>query len=366
MSDPVLHDLGRGTIVANEHAVQSLALHSEAGMKLIDIRWQKGAPHLELTAQCCSWSIRRSLSHSLHMIVQREAKRELLHFVAATDKTHQIPTVQVCDCKDVISNPLDFSVLHNIHVALTWTLYGEELSHQAQREIIFTPHSLLLFQFETTEELRQLPAETLQSRLTTIFPDNSKAIANITSALSSIWDSTEHQELLGELCSNTHRSGFRNSQRAQPITFVSPPQPLSNDKSVDVEKGTNSTSSPEKSIAQPISNNNSKTYPIFRSSPIFQSLFLVYSPSATATQSHQSSPLPVPSTATIDIDDKARPEALLARLIIALSMMRHPAARNGWDTSIASGSLKYKVGSKSGEHMIGKLMKYEGRTLSIE
>lgn len=379
-SDLVLHDLGSGADVINEHAVQSSALRSEAGMKLIDIRWQKGTPHLELTAQCSSWSIRRSLAHFLHMTVQREAKTQLLHFVAATDKTHQLPTVKSCDCKDIISNPVDLSVLHNLHFALTWTLYFEELLHQVQCETIFIPQSLLLFQFEITEELRQMPTETLRSRVTTtVFPGNAKAAANIMSALSSIWDSPEHQQLLDGLGSGAHRPGPRKSQKdPQPITSMpSPPQPLSKDASADVEKGnkiedsTNSASPSEKFISKHMSEDNLKIYPTFQSSPVFQSLFFAYSPSAAiaAAHSRQSSstpPVPVPTAPPIDIDDKSKPEALLAQLIIALSTMRHSKARNGWVTSIASGSLKYKVGTQSGDHMIGKLMKYEGRTISIE
>lgn len=370
-SDPVLHNLGKGTDAVNEQNLQSMALRSEAGTKLIGIRWHERAPHLELTEQCSSWSIRRSLAHSLHMIIQCEAKRELLHFVALTNKTGQTPTAQICDCRDIFSNPVDFSVLHNLHFALTWTLYFEELLHPVQRETIFIPQSLLLFQFEITQELRRLPTETFRTRLATIFPESGKVVANIMSALSSIWDSPEHQELLGSSALNPVPRHF---QHPQPITSVSSTQLRSHDEdSLDVEKGTktdkvtNFVSSPEKISSEQNTNDSLNFYPILQSSPIYQSLFSAYSPFAViAANIRQSSTPLIPATATIDIDDKTKPEALLARLIIAMSTMRHSTVRNGWVTSIASGSLRYKIGTNSGDYMIGKLMKYEGRIVSIE
>lgn len=374
-SDPVLHDLGRGADAINEHTVQSFALRSEAGARLIEIRWHKAGPRLELTAQCSSWSIRRALAHSLHMIIQRGDKREILHFIAAINKTSQAPTVQICDCQDKIFNAVDFSIVHNLHFALTWTLYFEELYHQIQREMIFIPQTLLLFQFEITQELRQIPTDTLESRVGTLFPGNAKVVADIISALSSIWDSPEHQEVLSGLGSGAHQPTPRNFHRPQPIMSVLPNQLLPNPKSIDVEKGTqtdqvsaNSASSPEKSPSnQSTSNEALKIYSILQSSPSFQSLFSTYSPYAViAANSRQSSTPLTPGTSTIEIEDNTKPEALLARLIIALSMMRYSTPRNGWVTSIASGSLKYKVGTNSGDNMIGKLMAYEGRTVNIE
>lgn len=374
-SDPVLHDLGRGADSINEHSVQSFTLRSEAGIKLIETRWHKVEPYLELTALCSSWSIRRALAHSLHMIIQRETKREILHFVAATNKTCQVPTVQVCDCAEKIFDSVDFSVVHNLHFALTWTLYFEELHHQVQRETIFIPQSLLLFQFEITQELRQIPTDTLESRMATIVPANAKVVPDIINALESIWDSPEHQELVSGLGSGARQPIPRNPQRPQPKISAPSTQLLSNHETLDVEKGnqtaqgpTNSAPSPEKSTSMHNqSKEKLKIYPILQSSPSFQSLFSAYSPhAAIAANSRQSSTPPIPAIASIDISDNTKPEALLARLIIALSMMRHTTPRKGWVTSIASGSLKYKVGTNNGDHMIGKLMAYEGRTISIE
>lgn len=370
-SDSVLHSLGKGTLAVNEPNMQSMALRSEAGTKLTSIRWHKKAPHLELTEQCSSWSIRRSLSHSLHMIIQCEAKRELLHFVALSNKTGQISTAQICDCRDIFSNPVDFGVLHNLHFALTWTLYFEELLHSTPRETIFIPQSLLLFQFEITQELCRMPTETFQASLATIFPDSAEIVAKIMSALSSIWDSPEYQELLG---SSAHNPVPRHFQCAQSITSVPSAQlRFKIEDSLDVEKGTktneiiNFASSPEKISSEHNTNGNLNFYPILQSSPAFQSLFSTYSPSTVIAADNRPSFTPlIPATAKIDIDDKTKPEALLARLIIALSMMRHSTVRNGWVTSIATGSLRYKVGTNSGDCMIKELMNYEGRTVSIE
>lgn len=133
-------------------------------------------------------------------------------------------------------------------------------------------------------------------------------------------------------------------------------------QTLDVEKATGTQN--------PGSKNNDGTecdlYPALVSSPTFRSLAQTYSPSAIPTTNGNRGPSGTPSAATIDIDDQSKPEALLARLVIALSAMRRSTAPKGWVTSIASGALKYKVGPEAGEDMVGRLLRYEGGTMRIE
>jgi hypothetical protein len=372
--DPALHSLGGGPDAASEQSLHSTALHSETGQRLIEIQWHEGVPCLQLTEQCSDWSIRRSLAHSLHMITKCEGKQEVLHFVPVTAERGKPPTAQICDCKNIVSNPVEFSILQNIHYAIVWTLYFEELLHQIPCETIPIPQSLLLLQFEVIEELRQMPAETLQSRVSTVFSSDATLVANVMSALTSTWNSPEHQELLNGLSGGAHKSTFRDSRRPESKKSLQPTQLCSNTQPLDVEKAIRTgrlTNSPfsEKSSSKNAGDVQFDLYPTLQSSPTFQSLSLAYNPSAviTAKSNHLSygTPASTPTIPTIDIDDQSKPEALLARLIIALSAMRCSTARKGWVTSIASGAMRYKVGPDIGGNMARKLMGYEGGRFRI-
>lgn len=360
--DPTFHGLGRGKDAVNEQSLYSTALDSQTGQRLIEIRWHEGIPHLELTDQCSSWSVRRSLAPFLHMITICDGRQEILHFVPVVNETSKTPNSQICDCKDIVLDTVKFSTLRQIHYAITWTLYFEEIFHQTPYEEISIPQSLLLLQFETTEELHQTPAETLQFRISTIFPSQATLVANIMSALTSTWNSSEHQELLNGLSGGAHELTLESSRRLESNTITQPTQFHSSNQTLDVEKATGTQS--------PSSKNNRSIkfdlYPALHSSPTFQSLAQTYSPSAIPTTNSNRAPSSTPSAVTIDIDDQSKPEALLARLVIALSAMRRSTARKGWVTSIASGVLKYKVGPEAGEDMVGRLQRYEGGTMRIE
>ncbi len=375
--DAVLHDLGRGKDAVSEHSQQSTALHSEAGERLIEIRWYEGVPCLELTDHCSSWSVRRSLAHFLHMVNRREGKQEVVHFVPPTGQKGQTPIAQICDCNDINLNPIDSSILRNIHYAITWTLYFEELLHEMPYETTPIPQSLLLLQFEMTEKLHQTPTEILQSDISTIFPRNATLVANIMSALTSIWNSSEHQKLLNGLSGGiAHKPALSTFNRSLSNTTVQPTQSHSNPQPPDLEKAIEAikdTSSPSISEKPSPANGDDITfdlYPALRSSPTFQSLSLACSPSAIITTKisdpHSGTAALGPTSAIIDLDDQSRPEGLLARLVIALSAMRRSTAPKSWVTSIATGALKYKVGPDAGVDMGRKLLGYEGGMLRLE
>ena len=334
--DPVFYGLGGGKDGASAQSLRSTALHSEMGQQLVEIQWREGVPYLELTEHCSSWSVRRSLAHSLHMVVARESKQEVLHFVPATGGNSQTPTAQICDCKETDLRSVEFSTLRQIRYAITWTLYFEELWHQIPKETILIPQSLLLLQFEITEELHKTPTERLQYRISNIFPANAALVANIMSALTSIWNSSEHRKLLNSLGGAVHESKLE-----------SPRGPVSN-------------------ITVPSTQYHSfDLYPALLSSPTFQSLSLAYSPSAIISAKTKSPSSNAPASAVIDMDDHSKPETLLARLIIALSAMRRSTTPRGWVTSIASGALKFKVGFDSGEDMAREVLEYQGGTLRV-
>ena len=361
-TDPTLHGLGQGKDAVNEQNLHSTALHSETGQRLIEIRWHEGVPYLELTEQCSSWSVRRSLAQFLHMITICDGRREILHFVPVINGTPKTPNSQICDCKDIVLDPVKFSTLRNIHHAITWTLYFEEILHHIPCEEIPIPQSLLLLQFEITEELHRTPAETLQSRISTIFPGHTTLVANIMSALTSTWNSSEHQELLKGLSGGAHELTLESSRRPGSNTITQSTQFHSSNQTPDVKKATSTQNPSPKNIDRI----RFDLYSALHSSPILQSLSQTYSPSAIHTTKSKRALSSAPSAAIIDIDDQTRPEALLARLVIALSAMRRSTAPKGWVTSIASGALKYKVGPEAGEDMVGRLLKYEGGIMRIE
>ena len=372
--DPALHGLGGGKDAVSEKNLNSTALHSETGQRLIEIRWHEGVPCLELTEQCYSWSVRRSLAQSLHMITIRDGRQEVLHFSPLTNKTWQTPTAKICDCKEIISSPIQFSTLREIHYATTWTFYFEELLHQITPETILIPQSLLLLQFEITEELHQTPTERLHSRISAIFPSDATLTANIMSALTSTWNSSQHQELLNGLSAGAHKSSLENPQRPVSNAIKNPTQSQSQSRNqpLDVEKAIGTSrhlDSPTVSEKPSSSNSDGTTLDLYsglHSSPIFQSLYLAYSPSAVVTVPNNHPPSQTPTSAALDIGDQSKPEALVVRLVIALSAMRRSTAPRGWVTSIASGALRYKVGPDAGEDMVRKLLGYEGGILSIE
>ena len=374
--DPVFHGLRGGKDAVSEQSLHSTALHSETGDRLIEIRWHEGVPCLELTEHCSSWSVRRSLAQFLHMVITHEGRQEVLHFVPVTGERGQTPTAQICDCKEINSNPVEFSTLRIIHYAITWTLYFEELLHQNPYEIILIPQSLLLLQFEITEELHQTPTGRLQSRISTIFPSDATLVANIMSGLTSIWNSSEHQKLLNRLSGAAHKPTLENFRRPVSNTTVQLTQSHSNNQLPDIEKATRTSrhiSSSSVSEKPSFKNSDDITfdlYPALRSSSTYQSLSLVYSPSASITTKNNSPPSSTPdlapASAIVNIEDQSTPEALLARLIIALSAMRRSTAPRGWVTSIASGALKFKVGPDAGEDMAGKLLGYEGGMFRME
>lgn len=371
--DPVFHGLGTGKDGIMEQSLQSTALHSDTGQRLVEIRRHEGVPCLELTEHCSSWSIRRSLAQFLHMIITREGRQEVLHFVPGTGENGQAPTTQICDCKEINFNPIEFSALRKIHYAVTWTLYFEELLHRIPYEIIPIPQSLLLLQFEITEELHQTPTERLQSRISNIFPSDAALVANIMSALTSIWNSSEHQKLLKALSSAAHKPKLENPRRPVSNTTVQSNQYHSSNKPSDIDEAIRTSryiSSP--SVSQKTSSKNSDDltfdlYPALLSSPTFQSLSMAYSPSAIITNKiNHSPPSSARASAIVNIDDHGKPEALLARLMIALSAMRRSTAPRGWVTSIASGALRFKVGPEAGEDMARKLLGYQGGMLRME
>lgn len=314
------------------------------------------------TAQCSPWSVRRSLAPFLHIITIYDDRQETLHFVPVVNETSKTPNSQICDCKDIVLDTVKFSTLHQIHYAITWTLYFEEIFHQTPYEEISIPQSLLLLQFEITEELHQTPAETLQFRISTIFPSQATLVANIMSALTSTWNSSEHQELLNGLSGGAHELTLESSRRLESNTITQPTQFHSSNQTLDVEKAT--------STQNPSSKNNHSTKfdlcPALHSSPTFQSLAQTYSPCAIPTTNSNRAPSSTPSAVTMDIDDQSKPEALLARFVIALSAMRRSTESKGWVTSIALGALKYKVEPEAGEDMVGRLLRYEGGTTRIE
>lgn len=210
-----------------------------------------------------------------------------------------------------------------------------------------------------------MPTETLQSQVSTIFPSDATLVANIISALTSTWNSADHQELLSGLSGGVQKSTLRNSRLLGSNT-----EPLDAGKAVKAGGPITSFSYSEQSSLMNATNVRSDLYSRFQSSPTFQSLSSAYNPSVVfKTKSYHSAfgtPACVPAIATINLDDQSKPEALLARVIIALSAMRHSTARKGWVTSIASGALRYKVGVSGGENMVRKLMEYEGGTVRIE
>ena len=371
-NDPVLHGLGAGKDSVSEQSLHSTALHSETGERLVEIRWHEGVPCLELTEHCSSWFIRRALAYSLHMITTREGRQEVLHFVPGMGENGQTPTAQICDCKGMSFNPLEFSTLREIHYAITWTLYFEELLHQIPYEIIPIPQSLLLLQFEITEELHQTPTERLQSRISNIFPSDAPLVANIMSALTSIWNSSKHQKLLNELSGAAHKPKLEHLGRPASNKTVPSPQHHSSKQPPDIEKAISTSkhnSSP--SVSEKTSPNNSDDltldlYPALLSSPTFQSLSLAYSPSAIITNKIHSPPSSAPASVIVNLDDHSKPEALLARLIIALSAMRRSTAPRGWVTSIASGAPRFKVGPDGGMDVMGKLLGYQDGMLRLE
>ena len=370
--DPVFHGLGGGKDAISEQSLHSTALHSETGQRLVEIRWDEGVPCLELTKHCSSWSVRRSLAKFLHMAITREGRLEVLHFAPVIGEYGQTPNARICDCKEINSNLVEFSTLRKIHYAITWTLYFEELLHQIPYEIISIPQSLLLLQFEITEELHQTHTERLQSFISNIFPSDATLVAKIMSALTSIWNSSEHQKLLNGISGAAHKPKLEDLRHPVSNTTVQSSQCHSNSQSPDIEKAIRTSrhiSSPsvsEKTGSKSSDDLTFDLYPALLSSPTFQSLSLAYSPSAITTTKINSPPSSPPASAIIDLEDQSKPEALLARLIIALSAMRRWTEPRGWVTSIASGALKFKVGPDAGEDMARKLLGYQGGMFRME
>ena len=359
-SDPFLHSLGGGpgADALSEKNLHSTALLSDTGQRLIAVRWYESLPYLELTEQCSLWSIFRSLAHFLHMIVKHESEQIVLHWVYITPQAGQHAILERCDCKDIISYPLDYKIFQKIHCAITWTFYFEELLHRHPSEAIPVPQTLLLFQFEVTEEFRQTPAETLLSQLSNIFPNDVNITANIYSVLQSIWDSSDYQGLLDGL-GGKHTPKAQEIRRSEPNASIRPTQVHSEVPTIDLEKAVQ-TGWPTSSQTAP---QNLDLYATIQSSPLFRTLSLAYSPSALINTNNSTSPS---AQASISIDDDSKPGNLLARLVIALSTMRYSTLRKGWVTSIASGSLRYKVKPDDGENMVRKLMGYEGGSFRIE
>lgn len=368
-TDPTFHGLGRGKSAVNERDLHSTALSSETGKHLIELRWHEGVSCHELTEHCSSWSVRRSLAQCLHMISMSDGRLEVLHFVLVVNEAPSAPIAQICDCMDIAIYPVKFSVLRTIHYAITWTLYFEEIVHQIPYETILIPQSLLLSQFEIIEDLHKTPAETLESRISALFPSNNVLVANIISALSSTWNSSEHQELLNGLGGGMYIPTLENPRHLEANKIKQPTQSHPDDHTHDLEKATNTASHVDSLPPPPNPTHNSSSgitfdlYPFLHSSPIFHSLSQAYSPSAISASKPPST---TPAITTIDIVDQSKPEALLARLVIALSAMRCSTKPRGWVTSIASGIPRYKVGSEAGEDMVGKLLGYDGGKCRIE
>ncbi|CAF9922652.1 hypothetical protein IMSHALPRED_005727 [Imshaugia aleurites] len=192
------------------------------------------------------------------------------------------------------------------------------------------------------------------------------------SALTSTWNSSEHQELLNGLSGGTHKSKFDNSRL--PVSNVikrstqsqSINQPLDVEKAIGTSRHVGSPSVSEKPSSLNRDGITFELYPALHSSPTFQSFSLAYSLSAVITVKNSHPPSSTPTSATIDIDDQSKSEALLVRLVIALSAMRRSTAPRGWVTSIASGALNYKVGPDAVEDMVRKLLGYERGYFGIE
>ncbi|KAL8721908.1 MAG: hypothetical protein Q9225_001504 [Loekoesia sp. 1 TL-2023] len=374
--DASLHSLGGNKNAINEQSLRPTALHSENGQRLVEIRWHEGGPSLELTEKCSTWSIRRSLAHFLHMVVKGDGRQEVLHFVPTTTRAGQTSTTRICDCKNIVSDPVKFSTLKNIHYALTWTLYFEELVHQTRSEEIPIQQSLLLMQFEVMEDLRQMPVETLHSCAFRVFPSDATLATNVISTLASTWNSPEHQNLLSRLSGNEYQKSFAKPQRVEPRTSPRPLELHSNEPDHDVEKATKLdglTGFPhfsEKSTFKDDGQVEFDFFPSLITSPTFKTLSSVYNPFiAITTMSNQaghSNSNFASSGAAMDIDDPSTSEGLLARLIIALSTMRHSMAPKNWVTSIASGKMQYKIGPEAGEDKMKKLLEYEEGTFRIE
>lgn len=371
--DTTLRDLGEGTVAVSEQNLRSTALRSDTSQRLINIRWLGGTPYLELTEQCGVWSIRRALAFSFHIITRREGKREVLHFVPATAQTGGKATAQICDCKNTVLSPVESGIFRNIHCAIAWVFYFEELRHQVPSEIIPTPQSLLLLQFDIIEQFRQMPKEALDSRISTVFPRDSPDFAKVVSTLMSTWTASEHQELISGLGNQFTSRDFR---RLGPVTSPPPTsrqsvtQPLDAEKAFQSSTATKFAPSLKRSSEEQATDAVFQYYTTIQSSPIFKTLFLAYSPSAFhATKSFQlpsDTTVVAPTATIIDIDSQSKPEAILARLLIALSAIRDSTAPKGWVTSIASGQVKYKLGEETAENMVRKLMGYEGRKVKIE
>ena len=366
-SDASLHSLGGDKTAVNEQSLQSAALHSENGQRLIELRWHEGSPSLELTEQCSTWSIRCSLAHFLHMVVNANGRQEVLHLVPKITGVDQSSTARICDCKNVVSDPVRFSILKDIHFALTWTLYYEQILHQVPSEKIPIPQSLLLTQFEIVEELRQMPLETLQSYASRVFPNNTALATKLISALASTWNSSEHQKLLSRVSGIPHRISAVKPQFVEPHGSSQSLKPYSDEPDYDAEKAARSDGF---SVSPPFSEkyclkDDCQTqldfYPNLSSSPTMKILSSAYYPSNIAVTVRNNGACP-----NIDIEDPSTPEGLLARLIIALSTMRRWTAPQGWVTSIASGIMRYKIGSEAGEEKGRKLLEYEEGKFRIE
>ena len=118
-ADPTFHDLGRGKRAVNERDLHSTALRSGTGKHLIELRWHEGMSCLELTEQCSSWSVRRSLAQCLHMISMSDGRLDVLHFVPIVNESPPTPMTQICDCMDIALDPVKFSLLRTINYAIT-------------------------------------------------------------------------------------------------------------------------------------------------------------------------------------------------------------------------------------------------------
>lgn len=353
-TDPTWDILSETAAEISEQRLHLTALHSELEERLIDVRWQEGNLRLELTEECSSWSMRRSLAYSLHMLTRDGGKREIFHFVSPTNSTGGGAFAKKCDCKDIFLHAVDFGIFRDIGCALFWTLYFEDIAHSHPRELLPIPQALLLLQFEITEELRQLSRETVFSRIEVLYPGDLKLVKTIMSALKAVWQSSEHQRLLDEL-GNHKLNDFKKHTLKEPPRQPSNFQQLNDKKASKTDKVADTSS--EKRDDQNTTNLEADPYPILQASPTFKSLSAVYRPSAATAQG--------PIGAAIDLNDHSKPEAILARLIIALSSMRHSTARNGWVSSIASGKVKYKVGADAMENKVGKLMAAKGRSFRI-
>ncbi|KAL8791970.1 MAG: hypothetical protein Q9195_005459 [Heterodermia aff. obscurata] len=141
-----------------------------------------------------------------------------------------------------------------------------------------------------------------------------------------------------------------------------PPKQRLNIQQLDDKKASKTDkvadTSSEKRDDQNTTNMKADPYPILQASSAFESLCAIYRPFAATALA--------PINAAIDLNDHSKPEAILARLIIALSSMRYSTAHSGWVSSIASGKVKYKIGADAMENKVGKLMAAKGRSFRIE